>query len=127
MSRMLGQRWERIAERWLSSRQVKVLERNFTCRAGEIDLIALDGEYIAFVEVKFRSSSNFGWAAEHVTRSKQVKILRAAKNYLKYHAHSPTQVFRFDVISIDRAGNTTDVRWIKDAFRAFESSGTRFD
>lgn len=92
--------------------------RNFTCRAGEIDLIARDGAHIAFVEVKFRSRSRYGSGAEHVTRTKQARITRAAKRFLQYHRHHPSQVFRFDVVSISDGPEGATFEWIKNAFEA---------
>jgi putative endonuclease len=92
--------------------------RNYTCRTGEIDLIARDGEDIAFVEVKFRSRSGYGTGAEHVTHTKQQRIVSAARHFLQYHKHAPSQVFRFDVFAIDDSPDGVQIEWIKSAFEA---------
>lgn len=116
MSRTSGKHWELVAERWLRARDVGILKRNFTCRSGEIDLIARDGEDIAFVEVKYRTRSGYGSGAEHVTRTKQRRIVSAARYFLQYHRHPPSQVFRFDVISISDRPDGAHIQWIKSAF-----------
>ena len=118
MSRARGRHWELEAERWLRRRGATIIRRNFTCRTGEIDIVARDGEEIAFVEVKFRSRSGFGSGAEHVTFTKQRRIISAARVFLQYHRHAPSQVFRFDVISISNSPQGTRFQWIKSAFEA---------
>lgn len=118
MSRARGKHWEGVAERWLRRRKVRVLGRNFTCRSGEIDLIVRDGREIAFVEVKYRTRSGFGSGAEHVTWIKQRRITTTARYFLQYHKHPPSQVFRFDVISISDRPGGTHIQWIKNAFEA---------
>ena len=85
---------------------------------GEIDLIARDGAEVAFVEVKYRSRSGRGSGAEHVTRRKQHRLINAARMYLQCHQHAPSQVFRFDVISIGDDLNGANIKWIKSAFEA---------
>ena len=118
MSRARGRHWERAAERWLRQRGVHIIRRNFTCRSGEIDLVVRDGPEIAFVEVKYRSRSGFGSGAEHVTWHKQRRIVSAARLYLQYHKHAPSQVFRFDVVSINDQPDGAKIQWIKSAFEA---------
>ncbi len=118
MSRARGHHWERVAERWLRERGVRIIRRNFTCRTGEIDLIARDGPDIAFVEVKYRSRTGYGSGAEHVTWHKQRRIVSAARFFLQYHSHAPSQVFRFDVISISDLPDGVQIQWIKSAFEA---------
>lgn len=118
MSRARGRRWERVAEKWLRQRGVRIIKRNFTCRTGEIDLIARDGPHVAFVEVKYRSRSAYGSGADHVTWHKQRRIVSAARLYLQYHNHAPSQVFRFDVISISDHPDGARIQWIKSAFEA---------
>ena len=118
MSRARGLYWERQAERWLRRRDVQIIERNFTCKSGEIDLIARDGVEIAFIEVKFRARSNHGTGIEHVTLNKQRRIVSTARRFLQYHKHAPSQVFRFDVISISDTTDGTQFQWIKNAFEA---------
>ena len=93
-----------------------VLERNYYFHGGEIDLIALDsymGEtYLCFIEVKFRHDACLGYPEESVTRNKQLKILRGARDYMCRKHTDPRTPVRFDVISI--LGD--DIKWIKNAF-----------
>ena len=98
-------------------RHVEIIDRNFHCRGGEIDLVARDRSEIAFIEVKFRSNARYGLAQDHVTATKRRRIFRAARRYLQYHRFPATQVFRFDVISIDQASGRTRIKWIKNAFQ----------
>ena len=118
MSRARGRHWEETAERWLNDKGARLIARNFHCRIGEIDLIVRDGSEIAFIEVKFRSRAGYGTGADHVTFTKQRRIIGAARHYLQYHDHPPTQVFRFDVISIAATVGGTEIEWIKNAFEA---------
>lgn len=118
MSRARGQHWEQVAERWLRGHGARIIDRNFTCRIGEIDLIVRDGAEVAFVEVKYRSRTGYGTGAEHVTWHKQRRISGAARFYLQYHRHAPSQVFRFDVISISDVPEGAEIQWIKNAFEA---------
>jgi len=88
---------EKAAER-LASIGYKILARNFRCRLGELDLVAQQGRFIVFVEVKLRKNTAYGTAAEFVTASKQRKVFLAAQFYLQKH---PTSLQpRFDVIEV---------------------------
>lgn len=118
MSRARGRHWEIIAERWLRRNKVEIIGRNYSCRFGEIDLIARDGSEIAFVEVKYRSRTGYGSGAEHVTRTKQRRIVSTARHYIQLHQFAPAQIFRFDVISISDDRNKGKIQWIKSAFEA---------
>ena len=97
---------------YLSSKGVKITERNFRCRQGEIDIIGYDGEYLVFFEVKYRSSRGMGSAAEAVGYTKQGKICRVADYYRMIHRFSDDTPVRFDVVAIDGE----HLRWIKNAF-----------
>lgn len=97
-SRLLGRWGEETAARWLRDRGYRILDANWRCRFGEIDLIAEDGAYLCFVEVKLRKSAAYGSAAAFVDRRKQDKLRAAAMLYL---ARRPTELQpRFDVIEI---------------------------
>lgn len=97
---------------YLLSKGVKIVERNFRCRQGEIDIIGYDGAYLVFFEVKYRSSANRGSAAEAVGISKQRRICRVADYYRVLHHCSESTPIRFDVAAID--GDR--LSWIKNAF-----------
>ena len=97
---------------YLLSKGIKIAERNFRCRQGEIDIIGFDGEYLVFFEVKYRSSRGMGSAAEAVGFTKQRKICRVADYYRMIHRFGDDTPVRFDVIAIDGK----NLRWIKNAF-----------
>ena len=110
--RSLGSEKELLAVSYLTEQKAKILARNFYFHGGEIDLIVKDGEYVCFVEVKYRKSSSFGTPEEAVTCSKQKKMIQGARVYL-YQNHYPTDTpCRFDVISVFGQ----EITWIKNAF-----------
>ncbi|MCG6924606.1 MAG: YraN family protein, partial [Acidobacteria bacterium] len=77
-----------------------ILERNFRCRVGEIDIVAREGDTIVFVEVKERGDASHGTAVEAVTPAKRSRVIRAAELWAARHGHSESTV-RFDVVGID--------------------------
>ena len=81
-TRQVGRLCEMAVCADLQKRGARVIATNYTCREGEIDIIAREGEYIVFVEVKARQSSRFGTPAQAVTRAKQKKLILAAQKYL---------------------------------------------
>jgi putative endonuclease len=112
--RSVGRAAERLAAQFLEARGLKILERNFRCRAGEVDLIVRDGRTIVFVEVRLRAGDAFGGAVASVDARKQAKVLRAARHYL---AGKPEQPCRCDVVALDRLA-ADGIQWIRDAFSA---------
>ena len=97
-SRLKGRWGEDAAAGYLRDRGFAILASNWSSRFGEIDLIAEDGTYLCFVEVKLRKSAAYGSAAEFVDRRKQDKLRKTAMLYLSGH---PTELQpRFDVIEI---------------------------
>ncbi len=95
---VLGRFGEEQAARYLRRRGYKVLERNYRCRSGEIDLIVSKGEYVVFVEVKLRKNADFASAREFVTRAKQQRVITAASLWLGEHACE--RPVRFDVVEV---------------------------
>jgi putative endonuclease len=115
-SRESGARWEKSAESFLHDRGLKLLQRNFSSRFGEIDLVMQDEKTIVFVEVKYRKSNQHGSGADAVTFHKQGRISRTAAWYLAKNPHRAEQVCRFDVVSIDTQKGDQGIEWIKSAF-----------
>ena len=113
-----GKYAEDVAVRLLKKNGYKILERNFHCYFGEIDIIAKEQEYLVFVEVKFRKREDFGGAVGAVTPLKQTKIKKTAQVYLQKNRIEPA--VRFDVVllsgEIDRF-KKVNFEIIKDAFR----------
>ena len=97
-ARELGRFGEERAARWLRWHGYRIVETNFACRSGEIDLIAQKGSYIVFVEVKLRRSADFAAAREFVTAAKRQRIRTTAALWLSQHETGLQP--RFDVIEI---------------------------
>ena len=111
----LGSGGERAAADFLAGRGYHILERNFRCRGGEVDLIALDGGVLVFVEVKVRRTLARGAPIEAVTAVKQARVRRAAQEYLTFSGRV-FQRIRFDVISVMKTARNTDITHLKAAF-----------
>lgn len=109
--RRTGARYEELAAEYLEEKGYVILERNFRCRSGEIDLIASIQDQIVFVEVKYRSVNGKGSPEEAVDRRKQRTISRCALFYLTRHPDVKQQV-RFDVIAI----SDMEIRHYEHAF-----------
>ena len=114
-NREKGSQYEERAAEFLIGQGLMILEKNYRRKTGEIDLIALDGHYYVFVEVKFRLKVRKGFPEEAVNPAKQLRIYRTAEWYLKEHGLTFQTPCRFDVVSI--LGN--DIRHIKNAFGGF--------
>ena len=114
--RKAGTYWEKIAEAFLSARGLRLLQRNFSCRLGEIDLVMDDRGTLVFVEVKYRKSSTHGSGADAVNLHKQNRISRTAAFYLATNPARADQFCRFDVVSIDPDKAEQGINWIKNAF-----------
>ena len=111
-TRQIGTAYEQLAADYLKAQGYEILEHNFRCGLGEIDLIAREGNYLVFVEVKYRSRSDCGYPSDAVNYKKQVRISNGAAYYLWKNYDSDQIRVRFDVVSIQ--GET--VQLYKDAF-----------
>ena len=114
----LGFKGEELAVQYLKKKGYKVIERNYRCQWGEIDLIARDKETLIFVEIKSRSSSGFGLPQDAVDRFKQEKLIQVAKAYMAEHRLQETIPARFDVVAVQFTPSGPDIELIKDAFQA---------
>ena len=103
---------EAMAAAFLERKGLRVLECNYRCRLGEIDLVARDGVTTVFVEVRRRASSAFGGAAASITRAKRLRLVKAARHYLSRLGTFPP--CRFDALLIE--GDPPRIEWIRDAF-----------
>ncbi|WP_409331489.1 YraN family protein [Trujillonella humicola] len=112
----LGLRGERIAARYLTDRGLRLLDRNWRCREGELDIVARDGSAIVFCEVKTRREVGFGHPVEAVTPAKQRRLRLLAQRWLAAHAeHAPD--LRFDVVGVlVRPGGPAVVTHLPAAF-----------
>lgn len=107
-----GQAGEDAALAYLVRHGLTLLERNFRCKGGEIDLIMQDNGTLVFIEVRKRADQRHGGAAASVTRAKQARLIIAAQTYLQRHQRPPA--CRFDVIAIDAGA----LSWLKNAIEA---------
>lgn len=107
-----GKAAEDAAATYLSGQGLRLVERNWRCKGGEIDLIMRDGKVLVFVEVRARGSSRFGGAAASITGTKQARLIHAARLYLSAQGSPPA--CRFDAVLFDG----TRLDWIRDAFQA---------
>lgn len=112
----VGRQGEDLAVDFLRRLRYRILERNFRCRCGEVDIVARLGATVVFVEVKTRRSDLYGSPAQSVTPFKQRQIARAAQTWLAANRLTDSAA-RFDVISIRlRDGGEADIEHIADAF-----------
>lgn len=107
-----GKQAEEQARRYLQTRGLTLVGSNFRCARGEIDLIMQDHGTLVIVEVRYRENTQHGDPAETVTRSKQIRIIKAAQHYLAKHPNN--QPVRFDVVAI----SGSNLNWIRGAFTA---------
>jgi putative endonuclease len=114
--RDIGKLAEDAACRYLQMHGFTLIDRNYQCKIGEIDLIMQDKEHIVFVEVRHRESNDHGSGLESIDKRKMNRIIRTATLYLQdkewlFKVHS-----RFDVISMFGPIHTAQIEWIKNAF-----------
>lgn len=112
---LLGAEGERAAEKFLRRQRYVILTRNYRCRSGEVDLIALDGKAVVFIEVKTRTQPGFGSPFEAVDRRKQRQIQRAAQQYLTENRLHDRDA-RFDVVGVWRDDGRLRCELVKNAF-----------
>ncbi|MDZ4991470.1 YraN family protein [Clostridium perfringens] len=117
-NKSIGSYGEEISVDFLKKEGYSILEKNFNCSSGEIDIIALRNEILSFIEVKSRFTNSFGNPKESVTYHKQRRIIAASKYYLhlkKFYNY----YIRFDVIEINFNfnGSKYELNFLKDAFR----------
>jgi putative endonuclease len=116
--RIKGDDKERLAEEHLTTKGFELIERNFLCKGGEVDLIMKDPsiqdeDYLVFIEVRYRESNEFGGALASITAGKQKKLRRAAEYYLLQNFGNSPPPCRFDVVGIE---GQNEIMWIKNAF-----------
>ncbi len=114
--RNIGDDTEQLACEFISSRGAAILERNYRCRQGEVDIIAKDEEYLCFIEVKYRKNDSFGPPQEAVSYRKRQHICKVSTFYLYSKYKSLDISVRYDVIAISPQDNKLTFNWIKNAF-----------
>lgn len=113
----VGRFGEQLAVEWLTAEGLTVLERNWRCSDGELDIVAAEGHTLVFVEVKTRSSLGFGDPAEAVVPAKAARLRRLAVRWLIEHPEPYWPDIRFDVIAVvRRTPSGPSVRHLRGAF-----------
>lgn len=113
----LGRAAEQAARQHLERNGLRLIEQNWRCRQGELDLVMLDGDTVVFVEVRARRHSAWGGALESVDARKRGKLIMAAELFLQQQSRWARHPCRFDVVAIS-TGGATHLDWIKNAFDA---------
>ena len=108
-----GAKAEQLAAAFLQRQGLKLVESNYCCRFGEIDLVCNDQNTLVFVEVRLRGNDAFGGAAASITASKRHKLVLTARHYLQRLGTAPA--CRFDVVLL-RGLRDNDIEWIRNAF-----------
>lgn len=111
-----GDSAEQAAFDFLRGKGLLAVERNYRCRGGEIDLIMLHGTVLVLVEVRFRSSSEFGGGAASVTWHKQRRIITASRHLMVARPDLRRYPVRFDVVAVSPGTGTLSFDWIRAAF-----------
>ena len=112
----MGRHGEDLAQSFLEKRGYRILARNLHLRHAELDLVALDGDTLCFVEVRLRRSRRFGTAAESVDARKRRRITRAASQVLATRRLPRFRRIRFDVIAIDASHHPPELTHFRNAF-----------
>jgi putative endonuclease len=108
----IGKEAEDRALNYLEQKGLRLIQRNYRSRFGEIDLIMRDGKTVVFIEVRYRRNRTFGGASHSITTQKQQRLLTTAEQFLQQHA--PRHPARMDVLALEG----DDIEWIKNAFGA---------
>lgn len=109
-----GAQAEQTAARYLQQHGLQLVQANYRCRMGEIDLILREGETLVFAEVRMRGSTSFGGAAASIDAHKQARLIRTAQHYLSGLPRIPP--CRFDALLLASADGRQGIEWLKNAF-----------
>ena len=112
----IGKLGEKLAQKFLKKRGYRIRETNFHCRQGEVDIIAQQGGYLVFVEVRTKSNLDFGSPEESITRGKKEKLIATALTYINAHQKLPP-LWRIDVVALEvnDKGKTKRIELIENA------------
>lgn len=109
----IGEQAEQLALQHLRRAGLSLIERNYRCRHGEVDLIMDDGETVVFVEVRFRRNQRYGGAVASVDHHKQRRLITTAQHFLQTHRRLQQRPARFDLVAITEPNA---LEWIQNAF-----------
>jgi putative endonuclease len=117
-ARAAGARFEDLALAHLERHGLVLVERNYRCRYGEIDLVMRERDMLVFVEVRYRRSDGFGDGVDSVGAAKRIRLVRAASAYLAAHPRLAGTACRFDVVALAGTPDALVVDWQRNAFDA---------
>lgn len=120
MTHSSGAYWEERARQLVVSRAEAIIACNYSCRLGEIGLISLDSERLAFIEVRYRKHSHFGSALASVSPATQRKVLMTAQTFMASRRDYCNRYCHFDIIALDGPRGSTTFQWLKGAFGSAE-------
>ena len=112
----IGKIGENLALKYIREAGLKLVQCNYRCALGEMDIIAAEGEVLVFIEVRTRLSGRMGWGEESITPQKKARLYRVAAQYLKYKGYDPWPPMRFDLIAIRLCPEElaeSDIQWIR--------------
>jgi putative endonuclease len=112
--RQLGNWGEEQASAFLRAQGYRIVERNWRCSAGEVDIVARDGEQLVFVEVRTRRGRNYGAPEESITTAKQAKLIELAQSYLQENPELEC-AWRIDVVALELRGSQLRMQLIRHA------------
>ncbi|WP_040211705.1 YraN family protein [Clostridium polynesiense] len=120
LRKTIGSYGEELAVLYLVNNGYSIIKRNLRCSKGEIDIIAVNGEIVSFIEVKSRYNSAFGLPAESITCFKKNRIISSSK-YFIHRLNLYNYYIRFDIIEVyfNHSNNEYTIRFLEDAFRLF--------
>ncbi len=111
----VGRMGEKLARDFLKKRGFRILETNYRCREGEVDIVAQDKEYLVFVEVKTRTSQDFGIPEESITPAKEKRMIAAAQHY-RQAQDDPPPLWRIDFVAVElEKGKPTRIELFENA------------
>lgn len=115
-----GQQAETLALKYLQQQGLSQLQRNFSCKCGEIDLIMQDNEFLVFIEVRYRKKIHYGHPLETINYAKQQKIIKTVQYFLMKHPQYCDMPCRIDAVALNsqQPGVTEQIDWIKNAIQA---------
>ena len=113
-----GLHYEAQAKSYLCGQGLSLIEQNYHCRFGEIDLIMRDQDTVCFVEVKYRKNLSFGGAMNAISYQKQQKIIKTAQIFISENRKLARQAIRFDALMLQQIGDDISINWIQNAFYA---------
>lgn len=112
-------RWAEAQARSLMEKNgLRLVEQNYRCKMGELDLVMEDQGILVVAEVRYRKRDDFGTAAESVDGRKQRKVIRTTEHFLRSRPSLGQLPVRFDVVAISGTGHESELEWIQDAFQA---------